>query len=163
MRQHDQKQRQILQDAPSDSGVSAIPRLDFVDGDEKPGPMKENIDADEAKQMDGTTPCSWHGGRLLLQGRLGRSAGRLCQGRRILISRQSFDETVVALLLRVLAEGAGVFRPLKQTRRQWALAPGLLFAAKQGPGLKATQSIPPIQRSEDPCSLQKHTVASNGN
>lgn len=35
------------------------------------------------------------------------------QSKHILISRQSSDQPVVALLLLIHAEGAGVFRPLK--------------------------------------------------
>jgi hypothetical protein len=54
VRQHNQKQRQILQCAPDDRGVPALPVLDFNDGDEKPGPMQEYVNSRNAAKMDGT-------------------------------------------------------------------------------------------------------------
>jgi hypothetical protein len=49
MHQHDQKQRQILQDVPGDGGVPALPALNFVCGHYEPGPMQEEIDSGEAE------------------------------------------------------------------------------------------------------------------
>jgi hypothetical protein len=41
VRQHYQKQRQILENVPDDRGVPPLPVLNLNDGDEKPGPMQE--------------------------------------------------------------------------------------------------------------------------
>jgi hypothetical protein len=50
--QNDQEQGKILQHVPGDGGVSSAAALDYVYGQEKPGPMQENIDSREAKEAN---------------------------------------------------------------------------------------------------------------
>jgi hypothetical protein len=54
MHQHNQEQRQILQNVPDDRGIPAFSALDLIGCHEKPGPVQKQINSGEAKQMDGT-------------------------------------------------------------------------------------------------------------
>ena len=59
MKHHNQEQGQIFEDIPGDGGIAARATLDFVSGDEEPGPMQKHIDAAKSEK-DG----SILGGRL---------------------------------------------------------------------------------------------------
>src|SRR5438093_13748784 len=52
MMKHTKKQRQILQDVPGERGVAPGSVVDFDHGNQKPGPMQEQINPGDTKQVD---------------------------------------------------------------------------------------------------------------
>jgi hypothetical protein len=67
MQKHKREQGKILENVPDDRGVTALPALDFVGGNEEPRPVEEYIDSGKTEEMDGTTASTEHLLRLLDQ------------------------------------------------------------------------------------------------
>ena len=57
MHQHDREERKIFSDIPSEPVITALPRLQFVDRDQKPRPVQINGDP---KNLEQSKAIFWH-------------------------------------------------------------------------------------------------------